>query len=333
MGKAKIKHVRLNHIYDHYPLYLALYGQSAYDRARDAYEASIVSHVWVERFTPPTFMDRATGTLTEPLRVMELFSGSSSEHEAAFRHDLRMPIQTYGLSDVVRHPDTDPRVVVADITEPANKEMLARSGFFDVLLAFYFSGGSFLKNKHLSDPHSALGQMMRNAALMLRPGGLYVLDTTQNPIDAYMSSLIEPDTDGETERSVVLYSFHPMRAALGLPAVGGYCELFYKLENRANRVLALSEDRLFDIRVEFDGVTVARFSIKEPFIQVSFTEGEMVRSARAAGFDNFIFLGDLDSENGQYDVQLDEWLEPVGAATSYPNHYFATKIGFVKSGK
>ena len=328
---AKIKHFRLNHLYDHYPLYLAIYGQPPHDRARDVREAAIVVHAWVERFMKQPTINLDTGAISRGLRIMELFSGSSSEHEAEFRRALQMPIKEYHLSDLVKHPDTDSRVMVADITGDPTEDLLARKNAYDILLAFYFSAGSFLKESQQDDPYPVLDKMMENAAYMTAPGGLYVLDILQNPVDGCMSALIEGDSDGETERSVGIYSFNPLRKALGLPVVGGYCELVYRLENKVSRTRFLSLDRLFDIRVKFNNVVVARFSVKEPLSQIAFTEGELVRSAKKAGFDNFIFLSAIDAENNEYRIDLDEWLHPTDKADELPSEFFATKIGFVKS--
>lgn len=323
-----MKTIKINHIYDHYPLYRAIYGQSVTDRTRDVQEAVIVTDVWVENFVK---VKKKTGEFDKKFHVLEMFSGNSSEHEPEFRRQSHFPIASYDLTDVVEHPDSDMgRMLIADLTEAASSAIMNRASTpYDVLLAFYFSGGSFLKTSTLVDPHVALGNLMNNASSLCEKGGLFVLDIPQDPADGLYANLVEDDTDGTVDRDISIYSFNPLRSALGIPVVGGECILRYKLNNLVSRTRSLCMDYLLDVRVVFNGKTVAKFEIKEPFVQVMFNEGDFCRAAQAAGFNNFIFLSAPD-EVGNYDVHLDEWLHPIGKKDALPDSVFATKIGFVK---
>lgn len=328
--KKAVKKITLTHIYDHYPLYKLIYGQPVPDRTRDVQEAVILTDVWLENknLGGHLVQDKRQGKIA-PLTVLEMFSGSSSEHELEFRRQCHFPIHEYGLTDVVLHPDSDQRMLIADLTaDPTPKEILDRQADYAVLLAFYYSGGSFLKESTIHDPTAALNRLMKNAATLCMYGGLFVLDIPENPYRGLYENLIADDTDGDTVRELPIYSFNPLRASLGLPVVGGVCTLKYRLTNRVSRTRSLCIDTLDDIHVTYNEKVVAEFKIKEPFIQVMFTEAEYCRAASNAGFKDFIFLG--YSEDGGYEVNVDEWLDPVGKEDSIPDSMFATKIGFVR---
>lgn len=319
-----MKKIKVDHIYDCYPLYRAIYGQDSVDRARDVQEAVAVAQIWVETFCPGIVYPK----VKKELKVIELFSGTSSEHEPEFRRHLGVPVAEYYYSDIAQHPDTHPRVIIGDVTSPTflHVDSVKRKSLyaeFDMVLAFYFSAGSFLKEADIADPYTPMENMMQNACGLLKKGGIFILDNLQNPVD----SAFDAYRDGDEVCDVPIYGFHPLRAFLGLPIVGGDCTLTYTAKYKANRLTFMSAETLTDIHVKFDGKKVATFTIEEPFLQCAFTEGELVRAAKHAGFRHTIYLNDytnpLDCE-----VYIDDpWITPVKGDTK---GNFATKLGFVR---
>ena len=133
--------MKINHVYEFYPLYLALYGRPHHTKAYDSLTACIAVERWAY-----------TQEITK-LNVLELFAGKS-EHKEHFEAQFAMPERLAKYQTLDLHADPSTEVIKGDALTYDYKQ-------HNVVFAFYYSLGTTFIQGHV-DPRQKLDEFTSN---------------------------------------------------------------------------------------------------------------------------------------------------------------------------
>lgn len=282
---------RINHLYDFYELYSALYSREYSWKAAEARGMSFVmAHTAVRSKKLLAQGKAAINFEKEGFNVLEIFAGRG-EHEKHLKLPPELKITRYTHNDLRDHSAECPNFVQGDATT-------TKFDFGQNFIAALFYTMSSVHDDHGSHNRQLMVKLFKNAYDNLPPGGAFYFDFCSG---GYAMSLAVDATDEEDEETeVVVEPDSALRLALGIPYHIG-CKIQYRKRSVYDRTTATCIDHFVTpISVIAGARTVATIHIKEPMTQRYYSEPELVDIAREAGFTDFLFFN-LDYSDSAFE--------------------------------
>lgn len=269
--------LKVNHVYELYPLYLAMYGRPRHTKAYDSLTACIAVERW------------AYANEITKLNVLELFAGKS-EHREHFEAQFAMPERLSKYQTLDLHADPSTEVIKGNALNYDFKP-------HNVVLAFYYSlGTTFIQGQ--VDPRQKLDEFTANLYQTTPKHScafFHISDGNQKDAMNYVCH----SHDG-TEYP--LFINHPLLHTFGLHGHPGMLRVWgHKTYDRltSNTYEHIKVAKVYDAH----GTLLGDIKVKEPFVQRFWTEPEIVDSFRVAGFKNFDFYNN-DLSYGEHHEYL-----------------------------
>lgn len=287
---------RINHLYDFYELYGALYSREYPWKAAEGRGLGFaMAHAAVRSKKLLAQGKPALNFEVEGFNLMEIFSGRG-EHHMHMKLPEALKINSYQHNDMRDHSEVCPDFIQGDSTTTTFEGR-------NFIAALFYSMSS-LHDEHGNHDRKLLLKLFKNMYDNLPAGGAFFADFCS---DGYNMSLAVDDSDSEDFTEVSVDSDSPIRTALNIP-YHVQCTISYKKRSVYNRVTATCSDFFTTpITVTAGSRTVAEVYVQEPMTQRYFSEPELIDIAKEAGFTDFMFFS-LDYSDADF-TKLDNVLE------------------------
>lgn len=266
--------LNINHVYELYPLYEAIYGAPLHNKCFGALTACIAVERWIQE-----------NNVTGVLNVLELFAGNG-EHKFPFLQQFKSPntlvykeLDLYGTTDMVKG------TIKGDALTYNYKH-------HNVILAYYYSlATTFIQ-----------GNVDARKQLDLFTQNLYNTMSENSCAFFHISDATIQDSFNFCARhhhtEVPLYINHSLLQHLGYKNITGYLTL--KSERYYDRFTCSTIEHIEYVNVYVEDRLVKTITVKEPFIQRLWQETEIVDSFRLAGFKNIDFYRNILGYTEEY---------------------------------
>lgn len=277
-----MKTVKLEHVYECYPIYSLLYGRDIDAKAFEAVNACIAAeHFWMDRLNQKS-----------KLSILEMFAGIS-EHKNFFLQSCKAPISRYACLDNQPGVANDDVVIGDAITDEY-------PGSFNFLIAYYYSLATCIYDANYIHSRESMVKFLRNVQHNLtltkgttkrsgKPKGGFYFNLSSNGYFNALANIGTPIKKFEYHVPIC----HPIRKMFGIDAYAKSVMLTADTKRTYDRMLSTNYDYLENVQLWVGNKVVAKFKIARPFSHRFWSETEIVDIAKEVGFTDIVFYNNM----------------------------------------